>query len=67
MRTELPQRAKGGGRKIRIARRLRTETAVTLKWIAAELNMGIWTHIANRLQNAKDKDESNQQDELGLV
>ncbi|MCU0784543.1 MAG: hypothetical protein MUF81_10985 [Verrucomicrobia bacterium] len=64
---ELNRRAKGDARKIRIARRLRTETAVTLKWIAAELHMGTWTHVANRLQNAKDKNESRQQDELGLV
>jgi hypothetical protein len=54
-------------REIRIARHLRAETAVTLKWIAAELNLGTWTHVANRLQNAKDKNESNQQNELGLV
>jgi hypothetical protein len=33
---ELAQRAKGDARKLRIAQRLRTETAVTLKWIAAE-------------------------------
>jgi hypothetical protein len=33
----LAQRAKGDERKLRIAQRLRTETAVTLKWIAAEL------------------------------
>jgi hypothetical protein len=34
---DLAQRAKGDERKLRIAQRLRTETAVTLKWIAAEL------------------------------
>jgi len=64
---DLVCRAKDDGRKTRIARRLRTETAVTLKWIARELQMGTWTHVANRLQNAKSKNESNQQDELGLV
>jgi REP element-mobilizing transposase RayT len=64
---ELAQRAKGDARKIRIAQRLRAETAVTLKWIAEELHMGTWTHVANRLQNAKDKNESNNQHELGLV
>ena len=46
---------------------MRAETAVTLKWIAKELHMGTWTHVANRLQNAKEKNESNQQDELGFV
>jgi hypothetical protein len=34
---------------------LRRETSVTLKWIAGQLHMGRWTHIANRLQHAKDK------------
>jgi hypothetical protein len=28
------------------ARRLRVETAVTLKWLAAELHMGSWTQVA---------------------
>jgi len=46
---ELGHRAKGDARKIRIARRLRTETAVTLKWIAAALHMGTWTHVSNLL------------------
>ena len=58
MRTEWPQRAKGDARKIRIARRLRTETAVTLKWIAAELNMGTWTHMANRLSHNSAQPEN---------
>jgi hypothetical protein len=52
---------------VRIARRLRVETAVTLKWIAEQLHMGTWTHVANRLQQAKDKSESNNQHELTLV
>ena len=47
--TELAQRAKGDVRKIRIARRLRKETAVTLKWIAAELHLGNWPHLSNLL------------------
>ena len=64
---ELAGRAKGDTRKIRIAQRLRAETAVTLKWIATELNMGTWTHVANRLQNAKVKNDDNNQAELGLV
>jgi len=37
--TELPDRATPAA-----------ETAVTLKWIAAELHMGAWTYVANRLQ-----------------
>ena len=46
---ELAQRPKGDARKVRLARRLRTETSVTLKWIAEHLHMGSWTHVANRL------------------
>ena len=48
---ELAARAKGDARKIGIAKRLRDETAITLKWIAKELHMGTWTHVANRLSN----------------
>ena len=50
-----------------MGRRLRMETAVTLKWIARELNMGTWTHVANRLQHAKEKGQSTNQNELVLV
>ncbi len=49
----LGQVRKGDPGKIDIARRLRTETAVTLKWIANRLNMGKWTHVANCLYAAK--------------
>ena len=64
---ELVQRAKGDARKIGIAQRLRVETAVTLKWIARELHMGTWTHLANRLKNAKSENDPNKQSELRLV
>lgn len=40
---------KGDRRKIRIAKRLRAQTTMTLKWIAAQLHMGTWTHVANRI------------------
>ena len=63
---ELATRAKGDARKVAIARRLRAETAVTLKWIAAELHMGAWTHVANRLQQPHGNDEANQS-QLGLL
>ena len=46
---ELRQRPKGDTAKVRIARRLRAETTVTLKWTAAVLVMGTWTYLANRL------------------
>ena len=58
---ELEGRAKGDARKIRIAQRLRDETAITLKWIAKELHMGTWTHVANRLSN-NSKQPNNQPD-----
>jgi hypothetical protein len=61
---ELAQRAKGDGRKIRIARRLRAETAVTLKWIATELHMGTWTNVANRLST--DSAQPDNQPDLNL-
>ena len=46
---ELGQRLKGDREKVRMARRLRAETTVSLKWIAACLVMGTWTYVANRL------------------
>jgi hypothetical protein len=46
---DLKTTLKGDKRKVRIAKRLRKETTMTLKWIAARLNMGMWTHVANRL------------------
>ena len=51
-------RAKGDVRKIRIARRLRAETAVTLKWIATELHMGTWTPVANRLSDNSEQPDN---------
>jgi hypothetical protein len=47
----LAQRPKGDARKVRMARRLRAETSVTLKWIAQHLHMGTWTNVANRLSH----------------
>jgi putative transposase len=51
---DLPRHRKGDGRKVRIARRLRQETTMTLKWIADHLKMGTWTHVTNRLYHLKD-------------
>jgi hypothetical protein len=47
--TALAQRPKGDARKVRMARRVRAESSVTLKWIAEHLHMGTWTDVANRL------------------
>ena len=43
------------------------ETAITLKWIAKELHMATWTHVANLLQQTKGKIKSENQHELNLV
>lgn len=59
-RAELAARAKGDAGKIIIARRLRRETAVTLKWIAAELHMGAWTHVSNLLATTRPPEVANQ-------
>lgn len=49
---ELQRRRKGDVEKIRIARRIRRETTMSLKWIAASLAMGTWTYVANCLCQA---------------
>lgn len=46
---DLTQRRKGDPEKVRIARRLRQETTMTLVWIARRLQMGAWTHVSNLL------------------
>jgi hypothetical protein len=42
-------RRKGHGAKVRLARRLRQETTMSLKWIAQRLHMGSWTYVSNLL------------------
>lgn len=49
--TELPLHRKGDSEKVRIARRLREETTMSLKWIAQRLHMGSWTYVSNLLQS----------------
>jgi REP element-mobilizing transposase RayT len=41
---------KGEKRKVALARRLRQETTMTLKWIARRLHMGSWTYVSNLLR-----------------
>lgn len=48
-KAELKRRRKGDAQKVALARRLRGETAVSLRWIAENLHMGTWTHVSNRL------------------
>ena len=49
-----PNPQKGAKRKVAVARRLRKETTMTLKWIANRLEMGTWTYVSN-LVNAKNE------------
>ncbi len=51
---ELRGHRKGHRLKVKIARRLRQETTMTLQWIADRLQMGTWTHVANRLHHQKN-------------
>jgi hypothetical protein len=51
---ELAQRAKSDPEKIRLARKLRQETTVSLRWVAQRLQMGSWTHAANCLYRPEE-------------
>jgi hypothetical protein len=46
---ELARRPKGDPVKVAVAKRLRRETTMTLKWISQHLRMGAWTHLNKRL------------------
>jgi len=50
---ELAQRRKGDAVKVRLARRLRQETTMTLSWIAKQLHMGAAGSLANLLRKTK--------------
>jgi REP element-mobilizing transposase RayT len=52
---DLAQRRKGDAQKLKIARRLRQETTMTLNWIAKRLNMGAAGSLANLLRDAGRK------------
>ena len=52
---------KGDQRKVAIARRLRQEATMSLKWIAHRLDMGSWTYVSNLLQTAPPDAVSAQQ------
>jgi hypothetical protein len=47
--TELAVRRKSDPHKIALARALRSQTTMSLKWIARHLEMGSWTHVSNLL------------------
>jgi putative transposase len=46
---DLPGLPKGDKSKVALARRLRQETTMSLKWIARRLRMGSWTYVSNLL------------------
>jgi hypothetical protein len=53
---DLAQRRNGDPGKVGIARRLRQETTMTLPRIAAQLRMGVWTHVSNLLGARKQSE-----------
>jgi hypothetical protein len=58
-------RRKGHRSKVKLARRLRQETTMSLKWIAARLQMGSWTYVSNLL-NEPSETQPQAQDVLPL-
>jgi REP element-mobilizing transposase RayT len=46
----LEARPKGDPAKVELARHLRAETTMSLKWIAKRLRMGSWTYVSNLLR-----------------
>lgn len=47
---DLRRRRKGDTRKVKLARRLRTEMTLTLAWVAQHLAMGRWGYVAQLLK-----------------
>jgi REP element-mobilizing transposase RayT len=56
---EWRQLSKGDAQKVRIAKRLRAETTLSLKWIAARLSMGTWTSLSYHLYHSKTHQKAN--------
>jgi putative transposase len=52
---DLSLRRKGDPEKVQMASELRTQTTMTLKWIAQRLKMGVWTHVSNCLVQKRKK------------
>jgi len=48
-KADLVARRKSDPNKVALARNLRAETTMSLKWIARRLEMGSWTHVSNLL------------------
>ena len=62
---ELWARRKGHRAKVLLARRLRQETTMSLKWIAERLHMGSWTYVSNLL-NERPQTQPQAQEVLPL-
>jgi hypothetical protein len=62
---DLGARRKGHRAKAMLARRLRQETTMSLKWIAQRLQMGSWTCVSNLL-NEQPQTQPQAQEELLL-
>jgi len=54
--SDLTKETKGAPEKVAIARRIREETTMSLKWIASRLRMGTWKHVANKLGQYERRD-----------
>ena len=52
---DLDRRRKGDPGKAAMARRLRQQTTMSLKWIARRLKMGTWTYVSNCLVQPEEK------------
>jgi hypothetical protein len=49
-KADLVTQRKGDPHKLALARELRSQTTMSLKWIAKWLEMGSWTHVSNLLR-----------------
>jgi hypothetical protein len=49
-KADLGTRRKSDPKKVALARVLRSQTTMSLKWIAQHLEMGSWTHVSNLLR-----------------
>jgi len=56
--SDLAKMQKGDAGKVAVARRLREETTVSLRWIAARLSMGGWKNVANKISAENSRSAS---------
>lgn len=66
LEADLGRRRKGDPDKVRIARRLRAETTMTLAWIAQRLQMGAWTHVSNLLSSRSREGKRMARNRIGV-